>query len=776
MSEVIKIGRVLSMATDLASLGHSVFPLAPGTSVPLKGSKGFTSASSSIIDVKAWWSGSAGALRGVGLSTDHILPNGKYLVALDLDVKDGKDGVAGFKKLGFGDLLDKTVCQTTKSGGRHLLFTSSVAYRSGVNVLGIGIDVRAKGGYIKVYDLVVPSLDSYMELPEAIADMLTLHENRVPTTYEDDGQDNLSEAVKEPLKRFLEQYKAKKDGEGRNHSTYVLACILKNFGANISTTSDLVHNHWNTRNSPPLPKDVLDTTIRNAFKYSQGDKGVLAKEFEQDEDAAKALRDEFITTYTKSAYLTGEDLAKTEALRYAFYSYAERHLGAIASVNMEFAFIENEAIVMREDQKEGNCLVPKIMSVGAFKTAFGNRFKSIAKEDGTTSRISLPNLWLTHKDRRSYASVIFDPSVSGHIHRLYNLWRGFPIQPKDDPMHSAVTYWLEHIRTNIAMENEGARMRNSDGTFRTMSADDIQEWIVQWFAAIIQQPAKKAKSALVLRGRQGTGKNALVDPIKRILGSYAWIDTNPEALTQKHNDFFRRNLFYIWDEAACRDDKVLDSRLKELITADEIAIEPKGAPKQQITNYTRLCILGNNDWLIPASEDARRYACFKMGEKHMQDIDYFERMGNAFENDGYSALMGYLLKVDLSGFTWNSAPITRELSRQKMRSLNSVQSWWRNILSKAYENIGLLSEHNGAWVNVKDRKIAKDILWSDYRFVGRQEGRTLKEADFHSVMMDFIPDYDNPELDDGQMVLKIPKVLDLIKSFESRTHVRVRGD
>lgn len=96
----------------------------------------------STLDEKqiiSWWKQYPKAL--IGISCGH---SGLFVV--DIDTKNGKDGMSNYLKLGI-DTKD-ALHSITPSGGQHVVFKSNIG-RSTTNVLQ-GIDTRGIGGYFIV--------------------------------------------------------------------------------------------------------------------------------------------------------------------------------------------------------------------------------------------------------------------------------------------------------------------------------------------------------------------------------------------------------------------------------------------------------------------------------------------------------------------------------------------------------------------------------------------------------------------------------------------------
>ncbi len=130
-----------SAAFRLAMRGLHVFPVAPGTKVPVKGTHGCRSATRDLDVVRAWWAKWPGA--NIGLATGRA--SGVWV--LDLDVPEGDVTLARLEDE--HGPLPVTITVTTPSGGRHLYWKWPVNgpdIRNSAGRIGPGLDVRGEGG------------------------------------------------------------------------------------------------------------------------------------------------------------------------------------------------------------------------------------------------------------------------------------------------------------------------------------------------------------------------------------------------------------------------------------------------------------------------------------------------------------------------------------------------------------------------------------------------------------------------------------------------------
>ena len=124
-----------------AAVGMGLFPV-NARGVPLT-PHGFKDASSDPEVIEAWRSKRAHCEFGWALPAD--------IIAVDLDMKHGKNGFRDFKDRTGCDPCDVATPQaTTPSGGMHLFYKATKPYKNAVAIGGTGIDTRTEGGYVVV--------------------------------------------------------------------------------------------------------------------------------------------------------------------------------------------------------------------------------------------------------------------------------------------------------------------------------------------------------------------------------------------------------------------------------------------------------------------------------------------------------------------------------------------------------------------------------------------------------------------------------------------------
>lgn len=126
-------------AVYYARAGIPVFPLSPGTKIPLARSNGVDDASTDVRRVRAWWRDHRH--HNIGLAC------GVRFDVLDVDCKDGRPGYESLTRLRLAGLTQGAWASSrTPTGGQHVLFTPSADGNHADQ--RSGLDFRGVGGYI----------------------------------------------------------------------------------------------------------------------------------------------------------------------------------------------------------------------------------------------------------------------------------------------------------------------------------------------------------------------------------------------------------------------------------------------------------------------------------------------------------------------------------------------------------------------------------------------------------------------------------------------------
>jgi hypothetical protein len=308
-------------------------------------------------------------------------------------------------------------------------------------------------------------------------------------------------------------------------------------------------------------------------------------------------------------------------------------------------------VFMEESPGHSGCLVPVYSTLPDFRAFHDKRRKNITEDDGTKKRIGLGTWWVRHEQRRQYERIVFDPGAEPNPNVL-NLWRGFAVEPDDS---GDCSLYLAHITDVICSGN-----------------DEYGTYLLDYLAWGVQNPAKRPEVATVLRGQEGTGKGTMIHPYGQLFGAHYQHISQPGHLVGHFNAHLQQTRVLFADEAFFAGDRRHDGVLKAYITEPQIKIEPKGVDAFTVPNLLMIFMASNNEWVVPAGANARRYFVLDVAETRMQDHGYFEAIARQLDSGGRAALLHHLLNRDLTDFNIRAIPHTQALAEQKARSRRGV--------------------------------------------------------------------------------------------------------
>lgn len=642
MDEKQKLAFFVTISVLLAQKGFHVFPLGVNSKEPAI--KLFpTRATTDVSQIEIW--GRNGPNRNVGVSTTSSVYGA--LLVIDVDDKDGRDGSNTILALEMeGLILPPTFTVRTPSGGWHYYFIVPYPVKQGVDVLGSGVDTRSKGGYVvgpgsildgKTYEIV-------HDLPIAHApDWLLERLQRAPKGpgHANEKLDGIDPArAKRRAIDWLQNYAPIGTAGNRNNTAFFVAAKLKDFGCDQDMTQELMEDQWECE--PPASTEDLQKIIANAFKYAREAQG---------SDAPEAVFSEF------GKERASEKKSDTEGAGDGDNDDDERG-HPYDEMNKIYAYVTKGDFILKEVVREGRSLIDRL-SYQNFQNALANRTMMVGDRI-----VKLAKGWMESPGRRQYDRVVFKPGKEAETDE-YNIWRGFAVEPAVEGQHPAVDKLLDHILTNAC----GGDMA-------------LAHWVTGFLAHMVQKPGEKPRVALVFKGGKGVGKTILGEIMSMLFPDHAVIADDPRYLVGNFNSHFEGCLLFVADEASWGGDKRHEGKLKGLITSSKHNIERKGFEPYSVENLTRIIIIGNEDWLVPASEDERRYGVLNFGNGRKQDDVYFGEIMDGMRAGGLAAWLRYLLDFDMSEVNVHRAPSTEGLLEQKLQTLPTPLKWWFDCLTE----------------------------------------------------------------------------------------------
>ena len=572
-----------------------------------------------------------------GIATGKI-GNGLFLWAVDVDFKDNRNGFQTLKELQNQKLiLPETWSQSSPSGGCHFLYWTPEELLQGTNVLGLGIDTRSSGGYIlgpgssiggKFYTPI--NQKNIVMAPQWCLEKYRKSERVISIAKEaiKPVEDQVL-ALKSSVE-YLQMLPPVSQG-ARNDELYKAISRIKDFGLSADQIPEIIVTYWKA--DPMLELSEIRHVVNSAFQYGKNPPGNMAPE----------------TLLTKIEMPASKEAGPPEL------EFNKDHF-YVAEGRMSWVY--------REGKFKGRFHLYR-WSVQVFH----EKYLAKVKFGDGGKKYYLTEQWLSDPRRRKFEGVRFDPSDKADPD-FYNLWRGFDVAPLGDSEEvsidakKSVDMFFDHCLRNVCGGDK-----------------NLNHWLISFFAHLCQKPGEKPQCSLVFKGLKGTGKTIISEIIGHLIGEYAVILSDKHSLATNFNSILEDKLLVTLDEAFWSGDKTIDSKLKGIITGKKRRIEHKGIEAYPTDVFDRIIIIGNDDHLVLASGDERRYAVFNVGDDNIRDQTFFKTMRHGIERlGGDRLLMKKLMEYDCSGADIDIAPNTSGLAEQKEHSLDVFQSWWKECL------------------------------------------------------------------------------------------------
>lgn len=230
---------------------------------------------------------------------------------------------------------------------------------------------------------------------------------------------------------------------------------------------------------------------------------------------------------------------------------------------------------------------------------------------------------------------------------IFSYFTGYDYKEVDEVNEDVIAGFLNHVKEIIANGNE-----------------EMYEYILNWYAYILQNPEGKTETCLVLPGEQGCGKNVFTDVLCNLMKRYSNSNlTRIEDVVGRFNTAIENMKLVVCNEmSSCVENtnKHLNSdALKSVITEKVIDINQKCMPVRTVQNVCNLIILSNHSVPVKIERGDRRYVVVdEVNDKYKGNFEHFEKLCGSFDDVFYDNIYTFFMKRDLSSFNPRVIPRT----------------------------------------------------------------------------------------------------------------------
>jgi len=231
--------------------------------------------------------------------------------------------------------------------------------------------------------------------------------------------------------------------------------------------------------------------------------------------------------------------------------------------------------------------------------------------------------------------------------------------------------------------------------------------MILWFAHRTQKPWEKINHALVMGGAQGIGKDTILEPVKRAIGSSNFKEVSPSNMGETFNDWVKAVILRISEARDLGDVSRYafyeHSKIYTAAPPDVLRCNMKNTPAFYLPNVVG-CILTTNHKttgiFLPA-DDRRHFVGWSNKTKEDFSDSYWNKIWGFYDSGGDAHVMAYLLQLDLSSFNPKAPP-------PKTQAWHDIVD--ANITGEDSELADTLDRLGTDDPNDKDQKIWPDVV------------------------------------------------------------------
>lgn len=245
---------------------------------------------------------------------------------------------------------------------------------------------------------------------------------------------------------------------------------------------------------------------------------------------------------------------------------------------------------------------------------------------------------------------------------IFSYFNGYDYKLLPEVNNAKIANFLNHVKEVIAKDN-----------------DELFEYIINWYSYILQNPAGKTETVLLITGQQGTGKNIFTNVLCELMKKYSNSNiTKIDSVVGKFNSSIENMKLIVCNElSSVETNKYLNhDALKAVITEKEAVINEKNMPERLIENVVNLIMVSNNFNSAKVESGDRRYVVIEVSDKYKGNFEYFENLCKSFDNDFYNNLFTFFMKRDISKFNLRKIPMTQEREDLIEASKSSYQLFY----------------------------------------------------------------------------------------------------
>ncbi len=338
---------------------------------------------------------------------------------------------------------------------------------------------------------------------------------------------------------------------------------------------------------------------------------------------------------------------------------------------------------------------------------FYSKYKFEILDGKKTIKINPFDIWIEAKDRQDVDTIVFNPR-NNHPKNQFNIWTKYDYEKTGECQIEKIQPFLNHIKNIWANKNE-----------------DTYNYILNYFARMLQTPWNKNNICLVLHSIEGVGKSLILNLIAKIIGDkYYYSTSSLKHIIGDFNKDAEGKILVNLNETNWGGNVKDVGAMKEFITDDTIVINKKGKDSYMIKNYANTIITTNEDWIVKVDKNDRRFNLLECSSDKY-DKEYY----NQIANTDIQELANFFYTRDITNYDSRNFKKSELHTDQILKNLTSVEMFYGNLINREIDYEFELTEKipktiiYDLYVSTLpkcERQKSLNIFWKDMKKISKQ--------------------------------------------------------
>jgi len=284
-------------------------------------------------------------------------------------------------------------------------------------------------------------------------------------------------------------------------------------------------------------------------------------------------------------------------------------------------------------------------------------------------------VWSEDPDMKEYLEVIFECDKSKVLKTQYNIFKGFTHFDQQETKKVDLSGIFEHIRSLVDFNEQQF------------------DYVLNWFAQLIQTPHILPHTCLVFISEEGVGKDIFSQFISSVINEEYTMNTEKlDNICGKFNSAIGGKLLITINETNPVESRERIENIKYIITADKVVIEGKYKDAVKASNFCRFMFFSNRLFAFPVDGNgSRRPNIMKSSSKYLssnigieENKKFFDNMAHMYQSKDYQKeFLLFLRARDIS--KWNPKDICKsELHKElEENSISPIVHYLSGIVRNA---------------------------------------------------------------------------------------------